>query len=81
MPRLRNVVWLVEDDHGEDDLRNDDSDARRGGDPRINVGDSAGVALPWVSTTSSARCKWRISIQAERTRIRDGLAGVNIEVQ
>lgn len=46
VPCLWNIVRLVEDDHSEDDLGDDDGDACGGGDPGIYIGNPTGIALP-----------------------------------
>ena len=45
MPCLWNIIGLVEDDHAEDDLSDDDGNTCGRGYPGIYIGDSTGVAL------------------------------------
>jgi hypothetical protein len=49
MPGLSNVVRLVMDDHSQDDLRNDDGDASRGGNPSVGIGDTTCITLSVLS--------------------------------
>lgn len=45
MPGLGNIIGLVEYDHGKNDLRDDDCNARGGCNPGVDIGDSTGIAL------------------------------------
>jgi len=80
MPGLRDVVWLVEDYHGQNYLWDDDRNTRGGGDPSIHIGDATGVALG-CEKSANIFCKCLGLTCGRRTMIRAGFAGVKIEVQ
>lgn len=77
VPCLWDIVGLVEDDHREDNLGNDNRYARCGGDPGIDIGNSTGIALYKSQCTDLS-----LSIEyATQTKKRAGLAGVRMDVQ